>query len=77
LWFHKIINFNRFFWKYQNYYQEPFYREWEWDVFFRESGPYIEPGYLNSYRFKLKTVRDEPFQYDINVVSIDDWISKK
>lgn len=57
-WF-KVISYEKL--NTIHYYIEPFERLLEWDIFFRDTGPYLDQGYLNSYRYKLKTVRDEPW----------------
>jgi len=52
-------------------YQEPFIRNREWDIFFRDFGPMIEnKAYLNSYLYKLDTVREVPLLWDIELVSL-------
>jgi len=75
-WFIRLREFELIYMDYveKQLYIEPFERLLEWDIFFRDTGPYIEPGYLNAYRFKLLTVREEPFMHLINVIKINDWL---
>jgi len=71
-WYLGISYFGAIYYNHIEKYKEPFIRDREWDIFFRDFGPMIEnKAYLNSYLYKLDTVREGPLLWDIQLVIIN------